>query len=110
MNEKQTDKTRASIYREDGTPRHAACYEQKRNPAYDRFTVVFTHANLMGYPAGVVIYRSMSDHPCAPQGCGQWGESPRHSFSPGGSRISFSTLPEDCRKLIVQDYRELWGA
>jgi hypothetical protein len=36
------------LFKEDGAPRFIRCYETKRNPTIDRFTVVFTRANAWG--------------------------------------------------------------
>jgi hypothetical protein len=93
----------------DGIPKYIACYEQKKNPAFDRFTVVFTHLNWIGYLPGRIEYRAMSAHPYHPQGFGQRGEAERGRFRPGGSRIEFTSLPEDCQRLIRNDYAEMWG-
>ena len=67
-------------------------------------------------------YLGMSAHPYDPQGYGQRGETrdkpcdtDRWGFPAAmgrknhlGRRIPFAELPEDCRKLVMQDYLELW--
>jgi hypothetical protein len=52
----------------------------------------------------------MSEHPFNPQGIGLWGEIERYKLRsyPGGKRISFADLPDDCRKLVLRDYRDIW--
>jgi len=82
---------------------------QKRNPAVGYITVVFTYVHLAGYPKGTILYRAMNDIPFHPLGFGQWGEcQPGMRFIPGGSKVSFSDLPSECRELILQDYKDLW--
>ncbi len=67
-------------------------------------------------------YVGMNCAPFHPQGFGQHGESDRQidvskwGFAPAigrknhlGLRIRFEDLPEDCRKLVVRDYKEIWG-
>lgn len=114
-----------------GTPKYVRIYDNGGDPdtggSFDRFTVCFTGK------AGTIRsadryhvsaqYRAMSCHPFHPQGFGMWGETPnRHcdvnkaGFAPAmgrkchlGKRIPFAELPPDCRKLVLQDYREIWG-
>ena len=64
----------------------------------DRYTAVY-----MGWPEGRGLYaaRGMSEHPCHPQGFGQFC-----SAMPGrhlGKRITFAELPTDCQRLIQSD-------
>ena len=103
---------RKNLYTDNGEPRRIRCYMIKREPRpLDYITVVFTYASKAGYPVGTVVYRGMSANPCHPLGFGQWGEHDlnRHkTFVPGGSRVKFSELPEECKQLVRQDYEELW--
>ena len=55
-----------------------------------------------------MLHRAMSADPFHPMGFGCFGDAPRHSFAPRGSRISFGELPEPCRRLVVDDYAEIW--
>jgi hypothetical protein len=102
---------KAGLYLPDGKPRFIRCYKTKRNPTIDNITVVYTKANIWGGKefAGIVFYAAMSDRPFHPQGFCQHGESPRHKFHAGGSRIPFSSLPSDCQKQVMADYASLWG-
>jgi hypothetical protein len=101
------------------------CYDNGGETA-DRFTVCFTgRAGCLraGGCAPEYQYRAMSAHPWYPQGVGQWGSTRwrhcdvnRHGFAPAmgrkchlGKRIPFAELPPDCQRLVLQDYRELWG-
>lgn len=100
-----TDKRK--LWKPDGSPRYVQCRDS--GEPGDRYTVWFTgrHGAL---PAGWVGYRGMSGAPFHPQGVGMWGEIERYKARnyPGGKRISFADLPEDCRKLVLCDYREIW--
>lgn len=98
-----------NLYAATGAPKRIRCYMMKRNPTFDYITVVFTHAFRLGYPAGTVLYRGMSDRPTHPQGFGQWGEAERHNFCAGGSRVAFADLPKECQEVVLQDYKDLWG-
>ena len=94
----------------NGQPRYIRCYDSGDETA-DRYTVVFTgrYRHLTG---GSTWYVGMSAHPFHPQGFGQHGESPMPIDRPTsrhlGKRIPFAALPEDCRKLVLDDYRYLW--
>lgn len=100
--------SRVSLYSETGEPRRIKCYMAKRNPTIDYITVVYTHAFRLGYPAGTVLFRGMSDMPTHPQGFGLWGETERHKFRAGGIRVPFSALPKECQNVVRQDYKDLW--
>lgn len=98
------------LYREDGAPRFIQCYETKRNPVVDRYTVVFTRANIWGGPSwrGRVCYVGMSEYPSSPVGFYQHGEAGRGEFCPRGSWIDFTDLPVDGQMIVKQEYAELW--
>lgn len=107
-----------------GVPRWIRCYDSGEGG--ERFTVCFTGragvSRNVGYP-NEYCYRGMSEHPCDPQGVGMWGSKRfRHcdvnkwGFAPAmgrkchlGIRIPFKKLPPDCRRLVLSDYKELWG-
>jgi hypothetical protein len=111
---------RAARLFKDGAPRWIRAYDNGGETG-DRYTVVYTH--LQGkVERGWCQYVGMSAHPFHPQGFGQHGEAPRaidtnkSGFAPAigrtchlGKRIAFTDLPPDCRKLVVQDYREFWN-
>ena len=71
----------------------------------ERYTVVFTGLFNLKKP-GEYPYLSMSDDPSVPGGsslhCG------RPPYERMGWEISFEGLPEDCRELVLDAYRELW--
>jgi hypothetical protein len=85
------------------------CYDNGGKTA-DRYTVVFTgrYRNRTG---GVFCNRGMSARPCHPQGYGFWGESDTQidypAYSHLGKRVNFYRLPEECRKLIMEDIFDL---
>jgi len=92
-------------------PRWIRCYDNG-GESVDRYTVVYTR--LQGkYPRGYCAYVAMSAYPFHPQGVGMHGghmgriDRPRYSHL--GKRIRFRDLPTDCKRLVVQDYTELWG-
>jgi len=77
---------------------------------FDRYTVVYTHAQsfgLRGYTAGV----GMSENPFHPQGFGQHFEYKKSEYDgkSGGKRITFKELPENCQKLVLDDYKGYWN-
>ena len=111
-------------YLPDGSPRYIRCYDNGGSTA-DRYTVVFT-GRCKHKSGGELMYLAMNDRPFHPQGFGQHGGMEQH-FDVGkhgwpvavgkeckscpdiGKRIEFKDLPEDCRKLVLQDYVEMWG-
>ena len=88
----------------------------------DRYTAVFSGRHSMARTNRVWPYLAMNSAPFHPQGFGQHGETKdkpcdtdRWGFAAAmgrknhlGRRIPFGDLPEDCRKLVMQDYLELW--
>lgn len=91
-----------------GIPRYIRCYDNGGRSA-DRYTVVFTgrYKGRQGCD-----YLAMSAYPFHPQGVGQHGWNKnvidRPSYGHLGWKIKFSDLPEDCQKLVLQDYRDIW--
>jgi len=86
----------------------------------DRYTVILS-GRYKGRPVGRCEYLVMSGAPFHPLGIGMWDEAagvidaPK-GFTPklgskspfGARRIPFRKLPEDCRKLVIRHYEELW--
>ena len=73
----------------------------------ERYTAVFTGLFDLKKP-GEYPYLSMSEEPLAP------GEShaPRCGRPPyerRGCEISFEDLPKDCKRLVLDIYRDLWS-
>jgi hypothetical protein len=72
----------------------------------ERYTVVFTGLVSLKKP-GEYPYLSMSGDPLVSGGnslrCG------RPPYERMGCEISFGDLPEDCRRLVLAAYRDLWG-
>lgn len=103
-----------------GVPRYVRCYDNGGETA-DRYTVCFTGraASVDGeYP-----YLAMSGSPFRPQGFGQHGGTKGRACDCVGSswagpsigrkchlgtRIKFTDLPADCKRLVIQDYKEIW--
>ena len=102
-------------------PRWVRCYDFGNDDVTDRYTAVFT-GNIPDKTRGWFPYVGMSEHPFHPQGFGMHGENPgnpvdapRGKWPPEigrrchlGTRIEFSALPPDCRKLVMDDYFEMW--
>lgn len=102
----------------NGIPRYVRCYDY--GGSGDRYTVVFS-GNYAGR-GGVCHYICMSGAPFHPQGVCQHGGASRpidvRTGSWGGvaigrkchlgKRIPFTDLPEDCQKVVMKDYKEMW--
>jgi hypothetical protein len=93
-----------------GIPRYIRCYDYPAS--FDRYTVVYT-GHYTQNTGGQFWYVGMSTYPFHPQGFGQHGESDRPIDRPAyghlGKKISFNDLPDDCKKLVIQDYTALWN-
>ena len=100
---------RAGRHFEKGDPRYTACY--KDGDEGDCYTVVFTRSIGSGYQRSFQFV-GMSASPFHPQGVGQHGEHGTRIDKPSyrhlGKRIGFRDLPEDCKRLVKSDYRELY--
>jgi hypothetical protein len=94
----------------DGAPRYLRCYEKKRNPAIDRFTIVFCRASkFMGEEyIGRVYYVSADETPAHPLGFYQHGEAWQEEFCPRDSRITWWALPEELRNVLLAEYCDVW--
>ena len=117
MNGKQK---RAERLMPNGLPRWIRVYDNGGETA-DRYTVVFT-----GLRTGWHQLLSMSGAPFHPQGVCLSSEIETYKrvdtpqgweLPPAigrkhpalGRRIRFEDLPEDCRTVVLRDYRELWN-
>lgn len=72
----------------------------------ERYTAVFTGLFVDKEP-GEYAYLSMSDEPLAPGGSILCRGRPPYERM--GYEISFEDLPEDCRRLLLDVFRDLWG-
>jgi len=95
----------------NGVPRYIRCYDNGGR-SIDRYTVIFTghYTHKTGH---AFWYLAMNSEPFHPLGFGQHGESnytpiDRPRYSHLGKKIKFEDLPEDCQKLVKQDYLYLW--
>jgi hypothetical protein len=94
-----------------GAPKYLRCYEKKKNPPIDRFTIVFCHApKFMGDEyTGRVYYVSANGVPMNPwRGFYRHGEARQGGFCPCGSRITWRALPEELRKVLLAEYCDAW--
>lgn len=101
---------KANLFR-DNAPKYIRCYDNG-GASIDRYTVVFT-GRYTHKTEGEFRYLAMNSAPFHPQGFGQHGgtmhtpcDRPRSSHL--GRKIPFAKLPDDCRKLVVSDYCDLW--
>lgn len=97
----------------DGVPRYIRCYDNG-GESLDRYTVVFTNIGRANKSyRGRSLYLAMNAAPFHPQGIGQHGEHVGPIDRPGyrhlGKKIRFADLPEDCKSLVIGDYKELWS-
>ena len=70
----------------------------------DRYTVVYSSFESGVREARFWPYVGMSASPFHPQGFGQHGEAgKRLSSRECGKTINFSDLPDDCKRLVMQD-------
>jgi hypothetical protein len=94
-----------------GIPKYIRCYKSKED-CLDPYTVVFT-GNYTSLTGGSYLYVGMGSNPYHPQGIGQHGSSEKQIDTPMyghlGKRITFGELPEDCQKLVLEDYKALWN-
>ena len=80
-----------------GAPDHvAAIYDHPKT--FDRYTVVYTWEPERN---GLQQARGMSERPQHPQGFGQIVTVMRGSHL--GRLIAWADLPEDCKRLVIQD-------
>ena len=93
----------------NGTPKWIRCYDNG-GKTWDRYTVVFT-GNYKGRNG--CDYLGMSEHPSSPNGFGQHGNDrniiDKPQYSHLGKKIKFADLTPDCQKLVLSDYKEIWG-
>ena len=97
----------------DGIPRYIRCYDNG-GETFDRYTVVYT-GRYLHKTNGSSWYVGMSNNPFSPQGFGQHGETnnrqpvDKPSYKHLGKKIKFVDLPEDCQRLVIDDYTDLWN-
>jgi hypothetical protein len=70
-----------------------------------RYTVVFT-GFLSAKKPGEYLYLTMSEDPVGPGGWTLGRGRPPYELI--GHEIPFGDLPEGCRRLVLDAYRELW--
>ena len=71
-----------------------------------RYTAVFTGFFTDKKPVEY-LYLSMSEDPLAPGG--SILRRGRPPYERMGREIPFKNLPEDCQRLVLDTYRDLWG-
>jgi hypothetical protein len=104
----------------NGIPRWVRCYDNEGR-SFDRYTVVYT--GRYKKDPGIFHYVGMSKYPYHPQGFGQHGETQHKPCDVTGNswagpsigkkchlgtRIKFEDLPDDCKDLVMRDYRDFW--
>lgn len=116
----KTQQARKQRLMPGGIPRYVRCYDNGDTPeaTVDRYTAVFI-GRYSGHPHGNHEILAMSGAPFHPQGFCQHTEGTdtlNGKWPPAigrknhlGVRIPFMMLPEPCRRVVLEDYRELWG-
>lgn len=112
-----------SIYTPTGEPKHVRCYKSRDDVA-DPYTVVFcgnfnnrgrSRTSARNAPPRYYPYLAMNAQPLHPSygfcqhGEGKYQTIDRPTSGHLGKKIKFTALPEDCQKIVRQDYREIWG-
>lgn len=93
----------------DSKPRYIRCYDNG-GETIDRYTVAYTGH----YPRktkGWFDYVGMNSQPfhgVGMHGQNEFNQIDRPTYSHLGKKIKFSDLPEQCQKLVMQDYLYLW--
>jgi len=72
----------------------------------ERYTAVFTGLLSLKKP-GEYLYLTMDEDP---RGSGTYTlRRDRPPYEKMGCEISFEDFPKECRQLVLDTYRELWG-
>lgn len=97
--------SRLERFMPSGTPRYILAYD---SPDYiDRYTVIYTKKSV-GWGRFTLV--SMSGAPFHPQGFCQHSEIESQRIGKHlGKRIKFADLPEDCQRVVIDEYKEIWG-
>ena len=106
----KTLQTRIARLMPAGIPRYVRCFDNGETA--DRYTVLFTGRSSGQFfdKYGRRIHQAlgMSAYPFHPShGFAQHCEA-KDGTHLGKRRIRFTDLPEDCRKLVLSNYREIW--
>jgi len=106
-----------------GIPKFVRIYDNggtDEGGTIDRYTVLFTGQYRKRLECQFLIL-GMDAHPTHPQGFGSHEGYDTIIDAPGGwapamgkkchlgTRVPFSELPEDCQKLTVDDYEDIWN-
>lgn len=122
MNKQERLQKRRDNLMPNGVPKWIRIYDNGgldiKNGSFDRYTVIFTHAQSFRPKhdyryAGWFPVLAMSDNPCHPQGFCLHNEYTKSIDQPAyshlGKKINFEDLPEDCRKVVIDDYMDYWN-
>ena len=104
----------------EGKPRWIRAYDNQ-GETIDRYTIVFT-GRYSHQTGGEHWVLGMSEHPTHPQGVGTHESYREIIDAVGGSwagpsigrkchlgvRIAFDELPEECQRVVLNDYKEIW--
>ena len=102
-----------------GKPRYIRCYDNGGKTA-DRYTIIYTgNYNNIGKPvrdfkAPIYYSAGMSHNPTNPQGVCFLEESfgsplDKPSYKRLGKKITYEMLPGDVKKVILKQYKDIWG-
>ena len=91
----------------NGEPRYVRCYYKE--DCADGYTILFTKKR---NSSGEFVYLGCSANPFHPQGVGMYGFSTNllddNGYKHLGKKIKFEALPDDVKRLVIEDYIDLW--
>lgn len=103
-------KSRRLKFMKNGNPRFLHVYDNG-GKTVDRFSIVFT-GKYRHLTNGQTVFVGASEHPFHPQG---FGSHECLNFVPDyptyghlGKKIQFKDLPPDVKKMVKDDYMDLW--
>lgn len=107
------EERRQKLLNEDGTPKELFILDNG-GETWDRYSVYFT-GPYIHLTLGEHMYVGMSALPYDTQGFGQHGSGKGmltiedvKEYTHVGKPITFNELPPDCKRLVMDDYNELW--
>lgn len=106
----KTLKARRAKFMPNGVPRWIHCYDNG-GKTFDRYSIVLT-GNYRHLTQRHTAFIGASEHPFHPQG---FGSFELLNFTPDyptyghlGKKIKFKDLPVDVKKMVKNDYMDLW--
>ena len=107
----KTLKSRRAKFIPQGIPRFIRVYDNG-GKTFDRYQIVFT-GRYRHLTRGQTVCVGSSEHPFHPQGFGSFGllnfipDYPTYGHL--GKKIQFKNLPPDVKRMVKDDYMDLWN-